>query len=355
MIKLFLTTVFIASCTLHVRASGKENSDKKIIESNFPKSISELRDEDTGKTLSLAEGNLRYLYKEAALGDNLQEKYLIVLYQAFINTVDIACELRAINKRTGKISAAPISSIKDELYGCDEIKIQDLDGDNKPEVMITTVDKVGANPYIYFFKWDGEKLIDLTPATNGTPDFRAVTITDVKIDNKALIIDSPAIYRLHGEESDISENKSEKTYFLQDGKFVEIGSYDFFEIVTKKLKSKVATTTFSPRFLTDGSYTLDVKNLSKHKKPIRAEINVNGNTVLKPQDFCQSPPPKDNKKNKHGKHHKHNDDDMNEDHHKGCKPKKDVFAIVNVKGPTEIKVQLYGPGDSALQISMKKR
>lgn len=106
-------------------------------------------------------------------------------------------------------------------------------------------------------------------------------------------------------------------------------------------------------FATEGQYTLTVKNVSDDNRAVRAEVTVNGNVVLKPQDFCSAPAhPKNDKKWWDGHD---DDDDRDDDHCKRCLPKNEAYAIVNMKTANEIKVKVYGRKDSKIQFSLVKK
>lgn len=351
-VSLFISLIF------SFLAHGKVNHEyEQIVQKFFPQSLSSLKNplnKSSSKPLTFENGRLDYSYSAADLNGNSKDKYLVVLYRAKYMSAHRSCELRVIDVKENKFTENTIYAFESSIEDCSkEFSLIDLDGDKRPEIVVKTEDKVGNEEAPNLFKWDGRKLVEITPTVIFESDrinaLRSVKITAAKINSSSLIIDSPEVHYLHGEESGTSDDKTYKTYLLIDGMLKQTSSYDFYDYTLKDANEKPEWESLETRFLTAGDYILEVKNLSEHKKPIRAEVVVNGNVVLKPQDFCQSLPVGKPKPEFVGA------DDLNEDKMKGCPPKADAFAMVNLKEKNDIKIRIFGPGGSAASISLKKK
>lgn len=348
-----LITILLGEVSFGLESKSK-HPHLQLIEENFPKRLSEWKYEDSDpdqirEPLSLKTDTLRYNNKEIKLISSSKKPHLVVLYQAVIDTKTIACELRAIDLATSKISLPTKLNDEDELNGCDEITPQDLDGDRNPEIIVTTTDEFGSNAEKYFFKWDEEKFVDITPWKINNSAMNAPQVTDVKVGKSNLIIDSPRVWYLHGVEQGLTGDSIYRTYLVENAKMQMTGYYSFFDVVTKEPGDRAKLVTLETRFVTAGSFILQIKNHSPHSKAVRAEVFVNGKLVLKSQDFCKSAPKLQTKLVVQG------DDDFNEDKMKGCAQKTDVSAVITTKDRPEIKVRLFGPGGSAVSVSLKRK
>ena len=332
------------------------DADVKLVEQNFPKSILPDKDDD-GRVLTVGNG-LGYHFEEVKL-DTSGSRYFATLYQAAISSREMECQLVVLkvdNKNKVQSFVASLNN-HDELANCGDMSFKDLDGDGKPEVLVDTNDiNSGApNGSPYIFKWDGKTIKDITPfnvsGNRKITAFRSVEFVDAG--KSVLILDSPATYHLHGEVMGVSNDKSFKSFALQNGSVVQTATFDYLKIFNKNTKKKKDETFVVNPTLVDGVYTLDIKNLSGHNRAVRAEVTINGSVVLKPEDFCEAKPPK--KTDKDAWKGNDDDDDRDEDRCKRCKAKSEVYAIVNIKTANEIKVKMYGRKDSVLQLSLVKK
>ena len=136
---------------------------------------------------------------------------------------------------------------------------------------------------------------------------------------------------------------------MKDGKIILKETHAWSAFLTNEIKKQKV---FNPKLQTEGAYYLEVKNISEHNRPVRAEVIINGVTVLAPKDFCHSVP----LALVNGKGVEDDDDDGNEDKFKRCPAKSGIiYAEVNVKKPTEVKIRLFGKKNSKVRITLDKK
>lgn len=239
------------------------------------------------------------------------------------------------------------------LDECSSIDLKDLDLDGKPELIVETAAGRTVGPSL-IFKWDGRKMVDITPITTVDGEkrsaFRQIIVSDKPILGKLVIFDFDPLH----------ENAPRSVYTMKNGEIVLEGTYDIVSYIgpskvtlnNGKFEAQDAAE-IEHDFPADAQYTLTVKNVSDHQRAVRAEVTVNGNIVLKPKDFCAEPPPKD-RKGKAWEGHD-DDDDKDSDHFKRCKPKPEAYAIVNMKTKNKINVKVYGREDSKVQLTIVKK
>lgn len=346
--KLFISSIaFTWTLTAFAAPNAEDVKNAKIVEANFPQDLALLKDESSGAQLTLENG-LGYAFEKVDFNTKDKSQYLAVIYKAAKSPSNVICKLVVIKlgAKSNSVMSDSVLNDKDELGNCSNIEIKDLDGDKKPEVLVQSSNSKGQSLAPFVFSWSGDKLIDITPTSVVDGDsisaFRKLSISDIKIGKSNLIIDRPF------ESND--ENGKIITYLVDNGKINSNGTFDFFDILEPKSKKKPAPIVLKPSFAEDGSYVLDVKNLSAHNRAVRAEVTVNGVIVLKPQDFCSAPPNRKNSDNQ-----RDDDDDMDEDKCKRCSPKASAYAIVNLGKTNEIKVKVFGRGDSKIQLSLVKK
>ena len=285
-----------------------------------------------------------------SLGNGIRAAVVSVRYGNGINGLvvqfrsdDQKCRLIALRKMKGSFSVAGPTVIKDvsDLNECVGLLVFDLDQNGTDEVVVTRMDMtVAISPLI--FSWIGGQLRDVTPRDGEYEVLRTVTFVDKPVRGKIVIFD---------EEPDVSASKL-RIYKFEGGKVVLDGEFDSVTYAAPTVGN--APVVINPTFPAAGTYVLNVKNVSDNlNRAVRAEIFLNGSLVLKPQDFCESmQPAKTDKKAWMG----HDDDsDSDIDHLKRCKAKKDVYAIVNVKQTNELKIKVFGPKDSKIQVSLTKK
>lgn len=339
-IKLFLTfVIFAVGYSLPALAGSID--DKKLIQKFVPSRL--LKDEN-GEIQSLGKG-ISASAEWAEFDKKGKSKFLVIAYSSYINGV-FKCELMVV-KSAGKESSLmdpPVLEMADEVEGCSEIELRDLDNDKIPEVVVKRIagGMARQDGPPAFFKWDGKKLVSITPTkVLNDEKFNALhstLIADKSINGDILIIDT------------LPDNPEapRRFYIMKDGKIILKESHAFVTFLGKHEKVPVD---FAPKLPEEGEYYLEVTNLSEHKRAVRAEVFINGSKVLKPEDFCADPAPKNLKRSDR-------DDDAedgNEDQCRRCNPKGQVYAIVNMKKVNEMKVRVFGKKDSKVKITLNKK
>lgn len=338
--QLFLIFLLNSQFAWGIESSSAKEIAAKFIPSRFVQDATGLKDPSDSELIYYGA-----IPNWVDLDGNGLKKYLLVGYHAMggQGSASLICELRVIKvEGTNYTLMDPtVIQFSDEILGCNQFEVRNLDNDRKAEVIVYSIrgkeDGIAA-----IFKWDGSKLVSITPTNvhqgQVFNSLDRILISTEKIAGEYLIVShSP---------SDPSEPK--KSYVMKDGKIILKETHAWSAYLTNEKSQKV----FNPKLKTEGAYFLEVKNISEHKRPIRAEVVVNGVTVLAPKDFCHSVPLKVVK----GKGVEDDDDDQNEDKYKRCPAKNGiVYAEVDIKKPTEVKVKLFGKKNSKVRITLDKK
>ena len=229
-----------------------------------------------------------------------------------------------------------------------EMDLFDLDGDTVSELIITDYTQGGFSRSS-ILKWSGTNLENITPLRSNN---KSGIFSKLQIEAFPLIVSEGAVDRV----GDTPRSTYQKVQHLTSNGFVDVATFDFFKVIVKEDK-EIEEQEFENIKLPEGLYTLDVKNLSKHKHAIRAEISINNVVVLKPADFCIEKPKKIEKlKEKKGSEVADDDDeDRNEDGYKRCQFKKDIYTDITLTKSNTISVKLYGSKHSRIQVTLKKK
>ena len=229
----------------------------------------------------------------------------------------------------------------------------DLDGDSVSELIITDYTRGGFSRSS-ILKWSGTNLENITPLSSNN---KSGIFSKLQIEAFPLIVSEGSADRV----GDTPRKKYQKVQQLTSNGFADVATFDFFGIVIKE-SSEIEERFFEDKGLSKGHYTLEVKNLSKHKHAIRAEISIEDVVVLKPADFCKEKPKKFEKQKdkKANEIPEEDDDDLNEDGYKRCQFKNDIYTDVTLTkandfSVTNINVKLYGNKNSRIQVTLKKK
>lgn len=277
-------------------------------------------------------------------------RYLIAIYFSHDSRVDNPQEEFSVIKVSKDGSSVVLPRVKNyDSLGYSHfshMEKYDLDGDDITDIVIENFDPQGQPIDAHILKWNGTNLENITPlGKDGVSILEGLSL-DIQEGLPALLFFDE--YQ--------SRTKYRRILELTPKGFVDHGTFNFVETILKKDK-EVQVSTFNDVKLPAGLYTLEVKNLSKHKRAIRAEISVNGVVVLKPEDFCSKKHKKYVKiKDKKGTDIIEDDDDDNdEDNCKRCDPRKSIYADVPILANNTIVVKLYGKKNSKIQVSLKKK
>ncbi|WP_413578556.1 hypothetical protein ACLVWU_08460 [Bdellovibrio sp. HCB290] len=336
--QIFLAVAFCGSILTLAHAAEKVQHEKDIptVKKYIPKEFFKLKGVVSEEPLKLGDG-IGYSFESDILFDGPgKSKYLVALYMAAPSFDDTQCVLSVF--KDGKPMGKTVLQGEETIAACGEMIFDDLDGDGKPEVMVTLVDLKGYEFSRSILVWNGDHLKDVTPVSK-TDGGRIVgswspSISDALEGKSKLIIDS-------GESG-----KQTGIYVLRDGKIEQIASYDWYRGRDKEtgrlrpINEKLN--------LPAGTYTLEVKNRSADQtKAVRAQVQVGANIVIKPNAMCAGPAPAGYKPP--------NDGDGNEDKNKGCVPRKSTYATVTLKGNEVVKVTGYGATGSYLEVTLLKK
>lgn len=339
-IKLLIISIITSFHFAH--AAGDDNA---IIQKYIPESWII---DPTGNRQPVENENfyLGEIHQWADLDGTGTKNYLVVAYRSYgvDGEEDFNCTLRVIKSDNKKqtLMENTITQFPEEITGCTELIFKSLDSSKKPELIVNSIlGKEDASPAI--FKWDGNKLISVTPTSNYNGKiynaFKKVIFGNELVDGKILIVSISSM-----------PDAPKKIYTYNNGQIVLKDTHELLAFVDNSTKQP----TIISKTIPSGDYILEVKNLSTHKRTVRAEITVNDVVVLKPKDFCKNP----NSAIKWAKlknEHDDDDDDINEDQCKRCDPKIGIYAPVTVSGPLEIKVKLFGTRNSKIQLTMDKK
>lgn len=308
--------------------------DEKIVKANIPSKFKNYKDFD-GKVVPLSD--VGYVFKRVNL-DGDKNQYLVVLYSVTHFDRSEDCILSTINLSTKKVTVAK-PKIDSELGNCDTLEAVDLDGDGKPEIIEDSVDiKTGSREhYLSIFKWTGSELKEITPTKMEDGELRSqwkrTYVTPIL--GVTYIFEPPFLWYLHGELQNSPVGQMYKLYKLQNEEFSLIGTYDFFKIYRDEKPLWRNEDEFELK--EPGSYEFEVKNVSDGKDPVQAELTVNGLTIFKRSDFCESGVKSD------------------KEDFKTCKQKTPSTAIVELKEKNHFSMKVFGSKESAVQLIVRKR
>ncbi len=284
-------------------------------------------------------------------------RYLIAIYYSHDGEVDNPQQEFSVIKVSKDGSSVVLPRVKNyDSLGYSHfshMEKYDLDGDDITDIVIENFDPQGQPTTAHILKWNGANLENISPlGKDGRSILDGLTISVQEGLPSLLFFDE---YRPSGIPKVIGTTYRRILELTPKG-FVDHGTFNFVQTIFKEDK-EVQVSTFNNVKLPAGLYTLEVKNLSKHKRAVRAEISVNGVVVLKPEDFCSKKPKKYvKKKDKKGNDIIEDDDDDNdEDNCKRCDPRKSIYADVPILANNNIVVKLYGKKNSKIQVSLKKK
>ncbi|WP_374032004.1 hypothetical protein [Bdellovibrio bacteriovorus] len=328
----------LMSLFLHASFGGERDltpGEVKLVEANVPKYFFSEKSIFSEKLIT--RDDISYEVKIAELEGKGKGEYLIVLYHARPSTTELYCELVAIKVSNKSVSEKTKFRFGD-LGNCYVWELKDLDGDEIEEVIVTTATlRLKENPPD-IFRWNGRGFVDVTPTDSEKNTMLGnFLVTDARVGNNLLMI---------AYSGDLSADRLDRLYVLKDGKFIQIGIYDWYLF---RKKEAAAPKVFSDVFnLPAGDYTINVESRSSDPtKAVRVEFKVGDNVIVKASDMCSGPAPKGYKPP--------NDGDGNEDKNKGCIARKSTYTLVKLTGKETFKMTVYGATGSMVDVSLKKK
>ncbi|MEK2688638.1 hypothetical protein [Bdellovibrio sp. GT3] len=337
-ITVVLTLFVFAWCEV---GGGQTAADANLVKANIPASFKSMKD-STGAVVSVGNG-IGYQFEVAEFDGAGKGRFLVVLYKGGLEIGNNLCELSVIKVVGTKGTVMPKATLNfsEELTGCAEIELKDIDGDGRVEVLVKNANSKGQFDSPLIFKWNGKNLVDLTPVVTedgmALSAFRNMSISGGKEGKSSLLIDSPMASSL---------DRNTRVLAVINGKVTLLGTYSFYKLYPKiKTIAELRSETLA---LPAGTYNLEIKNRSADlTKAVRAQVQVGANIVIKPNAMCAGPAPKGYKPP--------NDGDGNDDKNKGCVPRKSTYVTIILKGNEVVKVTGYGATGSYLEISLLKK
>ena len=345
--------IILISFFLSIKVYAQLNSDALIVEKYIPKEILSAIDPDSNPPRSLQKDQVIQKFYTDQFGSKDGSRYIIATYSnsgvVEDNPISRTIIIKVSKDGKTEILPSPATNKNYNIFENSKVYLIDLDNDKINEVVVVNYSLKGYDSDSKIFKWIKTGLIDISPAgQNGKPGI----ISQLDLDALPLIVYSQIIESKSGGP----DIYTQKIAHLSSGSIIDLGAFDFIKVISKTAR-KVVESTYQLGNLEEGSYALEVKNLSNHTWSVRAEISINNIVVLKPTDFCKGKPkPFIKQKNINGNHIDEDDDDDDEDQCKRCDPKASVGATVNLKKENNvIRVKLYGNKNSKVQVTLKRK
>jgi hypothetical protein len=345
-ILIYITVVFFG-----FNLNAKPLSYDEIVEKYIPLEMVNAIDTDSNPPKKVERQEIGRKFFVYDYGSKDGSKILLATYDTKSLSVENPTSKTLAIKvmKDGKTSLIKAPDGKDDyaITERSDITLSDINGDGINEIVVTDSDDKEKFWESLILKWNGKTFEEIKfQLTERESDLLP------QLQRGALPL---LVYEdvLKNQEKGLHKIKQMKP----DGSFVDLGTFNFIKILSKDSK-KIAEREYDIEDVSEGQYTLEVKNLSKHPRSVRAEISINDIVVLKPTDFCHGRPKifvkeKDKKGNPISED---DDDDENEDKCKRCDPRKDIYAAVNLKSKDNVlKAKLYGNKNSKIQITLKKK
>lgn len=326
-------------------------SNEEIAEKYTPTEVLQAKDTDSNPPKAITKNQIKKKIVEYDFGTKDGTKYLLATYSNENIPVDNPRTVLILIKvsKNGATSVLPFDD-DNSIDQRTEVTLFDLNNDGIKELILSTFSDKRDFSDSEVYKWNGTILKNITSQITGG---KSTLISSLQLSALPLLVFSESVSPTDEKSAEFPQ----KIRQLTSKGIVDLGTFDFIKIV-EKTSGKVIEESATINNLAEGQYSLEVKNLSKHPRSVRAEISINDIVVLKPTDFCRGKP-KPFIKQKDKKGHdvsEDDDDDGNEDRCKRCDPKKDIYANVNLKAEENtLKVKLFGKKDSKIQITLKKK
>ncbi len=356
-----LAKILIVTCVVlfNLSVHAQNLPDEQIVDKHIPTEMLNTKLIETDPPEQIDPSTIDKKFKISNFNSKDGYRYIMAIY----STLDrLGIDNEMIKFLVIKVNKDGASSVLSRPKSYDtpfsmgsntEMELFDLDGDSVSELIITNNTKGGFSTSS-ILKWSGTNLENITPlrSNNKSGIFNQLQIEALPLIVSEVFVDSVG---------DIPSRTYQKIQKLTSNGFVDVATFDFLGIVAKE-SIKTEERLFEVKDLNKGLYTLEVKNLSKHKHAIRAEISIDDVVVLKPADFCKEKSKKfEKQKDKKGNEIPEDDDeDINEDGYKRCQFKNDIYTDVTLTkandfSKTNINVKLYGNKHSRIQVTLKKK
>jgi len=247
-------------------------NESTIVKEYFPQQLSALSERINAR--GGPPPSQYFSYVDADLGGTGKKNYIVAVYS---NGFSGAVRVLQKQGSTATLIASP--SLPDMGGINPNVRLVDVDGDGRPEVVASFSTGNGATTADWVFKWDNEELHSISPGLNGV-DFVDLT-GDGKLNAVAADIDGP--------ETDAGFPLDTAVYSLVNGKFVRTGTSYMFSYYRRSKGSPMSETQKFAVQNPGGQYELTVTNGGDTDKLVSsATIELNGATVASQKDFNQN-------------------------------------------------------------------
>jgi len=313
--------IYISIAIFSLSLEAKSLSDNEVVDKYIPLEMVNAIDTDSNppKKVDRAEIDRKFIIFDYGSKDG--SKILLATYNTNSLSVEnpISKTLAIKIEKSGKTSLIKAPDGTDD-YAIDEksdVTLSDINNDGIKEIVVSDSDDKGKYQESHILKWNGKTFEEIKFQLT---ERESTLLSELDLEALPLLV-----YK------DVLESKEEKLHKIKqmktNGSLVDLGTFNFAKIISKETE-KLEERQYDIEDVSEGQYTLEVKNLSKHQRPVRAEISINNVVVLKPTDFGNRKPKYFEKQN----------------------------ADVNLKSKgNELKVKLYGNKNSKIQITLKKK
>lgn len=249
------------------------NTDNSIVKEYFPQALTAISD-----TINAHGGpapDQYFAYVDADLDGTGTKNYIVAVYSnGYLG------EIRILKKQgSNAMVVASTSPWSPRMSGIvPTVRIQDVDGDGRPEVIASFSNMNGATTTDWIWKWDGTALHCISPALYG------VDFVDLTGNGKLSAISNDET----GQTTSSGFPLDTAIYNLVNGKFVRTGtSYMFSYFRRYKGPPHRVTQQFAVSN-PSGQYELTIVNGGGTNKLVSsATVQLNGTTVASQKDFNQ--------------------------------------------------------------------
>lgn len=341
--------LFVALFSFNLNA--KTLSYDEIVDKYIPLEMANAIDTDSNPPKKVERQEIGRKFFVYDYGSKDGSKILLATYDtkslSVENPISKTLAIKVMKNGSTMIIDPPAKSKGFGITNLSEVTLSDIDSDGIDEIVVTNSDDKEKFWESLVLKWNGKTLEKIKFQLT---ERESTLLSQLDLDALPLLVYEDVLENKDGSIHKIVQMKS-------DGSLVDLGTFNFIKVVLKESR-KVEENSYEIKNVQEGQYTLEVKNLSKNPRSVRAEISINDVVVLKPTDFCHGKP-KPFVKQKDKKGHdiaEDDDDDQDEDRCKRCDPKKEIYATVNLKPEgNAMKVKLYGNKNSKIQITLKKK
>jgi hypothetical protein len=264
-------------------SEAQQSGDDALVAQFFPRPLIDesVSDFNSGGPPPFQTSN----YVAADLDGTGIAQYLVAAY-----TNGFSAVARVIKKQgtTGSVVAEPPLPLMAGVYPF--VDLVDLDGDGRPEVVITLTSAAGFDAD-WIFKWDGLNLNSIGPSEVGTDGNTSTILGDadfVDLNGNGIldIINPPEPINL----SDAPNTDPFTVFALSGGTYVSTGiTFDYYETFARATGAPVAVTRTFSSANPNTAYVMTIANGDGHggNRVSSADVYLNGYQIVGPSAFNQ--------------------------------------------------------------------